>query len=121
MTNSEESESQAESIREKFTALRAAGGDAWDKVDDPEKLLGREPQISQEAARELLAACHELICDAQERNEDFSYGPWQQALDAIAHARADLGPDPVCEHGVKDGDYCEPCNREYKRAQKENV
>jgi hypothetical protein len=22
----------------------------------------------------------------------------------------------VCEHGVADGDYCEPCNLEYKRA-----
>ncbi len=22
----------------------------------------------------------------------------------------------VCEHGIPDGDWCEPCNREYKRA-----
>ena len=26
------------------------------------------------------------------------------------------GPTPPCEHGVADGEYCEPCNREYKRA-----
>lgn len=24
--------------------------------------------------------------------------------------------DDICEHGVKDGDYCEPCNRAYKDA-----
>ncbi len=24
-----------------------------------------------------------------------------------------------CEHGVADGDFCEPCNKEYKRAAKE--
>ena len=23
---------------------------------------------------------------------------------------------PNCEHGVADGDYCEPCNKEYKAA-----
>ena len=25
-------------------------------------------------------------------------------------------PPGKCEHGVEDGEYCEPCNREYKRA-----
>jgi hypothetical protein len=32
-------------------------------------------------------------------------------------------PQPLdlnrCEHGVPDGEYCEPCNREYKRAARE--
>ena len=26
-----------------------------------------------------------------------------------------------CEHGIADGEYCEPCNREYKRAAVENA
>ena len=26
----------------------------------------------------------------------------------------------VCEHGVRTGEWCEECNREYKRARKEN-
>lgn len=31
-----------------------------------------------------------------------------------------ISPRPgVCEHGVADGDYCQPCNREYKRAEQE--
>ncbi len=109
------------SIIDKFAAIRVASGDAWNKVDDPEKFLGREPQISQEAAMELLDACVNAIKDAQERDEDLGYMDWPNMIAAIAHARADLGPDPVCEHGVKEGDYCEPCNREYKRSQKENV
>lgn len=25
-----------------------------------------------------------------------------------------------CEHGVRDGDYCEPCNKAYKVARKKN-
>jgi hypothetical protein len=30
------------------------------------------------------------------------------------------GDEPgLCEHGIPDGDFCEPCNREYKRAAQE--
>lgn len=36
---------------------------------------------------------------------------------AMRKARAALD---VCEHGVQDGDWCEPCNKEYKRAAVEN-
>jgi hypothetical protein len=33
-----------------------------------------------------------------------------------------LEPPPwKCEHGVSDGDWCEPCNREYKRAEEESA
>ena len=38
----------------------------------------------------------------------------------IEHLQARLRqyePDPeMCEHGVVEGDWCEPCNAEYKRA-----
>lgn len=27
----------------------------------------------------------------------------------------------VCEHGTDDGEYCEDCSREYKRARRENA
>jgi hypothetical protein len=27
---------------------------------------------------------------------------------------------PRCEHGVPEGDWCEPCNKEYKRAAREH-
>ena len=27
---------------------------------------------------------------------------------------------PHCEHGITEGDWCEPCNKEYKRAAKEH-
>lgn len=30
------------------------------------------------------------------------------------------GVNNKCEHGVIDGDWCEPCNREYKRARRES-
>ena len=30
------------SITEAIAALRAAGGDAWDDIDDPEEFLGRK-------------------------------------------------------------------------------
>ena len=33
---------------------------------------------------------------------------------------ADEREGPVCEHGVKEGDWCEPCNRAYKEAAKES-
>jgi hypothetical protein len=38
------------------------------------------------------------------------------------HAILDrISPRPeLCEHGIADGDYCESCNREYKRAAMEN-
>jgi hypothetical protein len=26
----------------------------------------------------------------------------------------------VCEHGIREGDWCEPCNKEYKRAARES-
>jgi len=29
-------------LHDAFDALRAAGGDGWDRIDDPEKFLGRE-------------------------------------------------------------------------------
>jgi hypothetical protein len=32
------------------------------------------------------------------------------------YRRAVLPEVGVCEHGVADGDFCEPCNKEYKRA-----
>lgn len=50
------------------------------------------------------------------------YAHWTaDRLDAeialMQKARAALD---VCEHGVQDGDWCEPCNKEYKRAAVEN-
>lgn len=35
---------------------------------------------------------------------------------------AGIQPDEAsrCEHGVDEWEYCEPCNREYKRARKDN-
>jgi hypothetical protein len=57
---------------------------------------------------------------------------WQ---DANGHAWADWSPSDVtcwaklpaklkgldvCEHGVQEGVYCEPCNKEYKRAAAEH-
>jgi hypothetical protein len=34
--------------------------------------------------------------------------------------RENLRSAGVCEHGEADGDYCGPCNAEYKRARREN-
>lgn len=35
-------------------------------------------------------------------------------------ALLERNPLLACEHGVREGDWCEACNREYKRAAKEN-
>lgn len=50
----------------------------------------------------------------------------KRVLDQLAEARAELAamkqkyePEPgYCEHGVAEGDWCEPCNRAYKEATK---
>lgn len=33
--------------------------------------------------------------------------------------RENLREAGICDHGVNDGEYCEECNREYKRARRE--
>ena len=81
----------------------------------PGPVAERPREISQDAARKLLIVAKE----SRQRiaNMGYTTGVWISRLDAaITHAMADLGPDPVCEHGIKEGDYCELCNQEYKRA-----
>jgi hypothetical protein len=41
----------------------------------------------------------------------------EKVAKAYQDALRDAG---VCGHGVADGEYCEPCNKEYKRARKES-
>lgn len=49
----------------------------------------------------------------------------QAPIDALVRATADtaavydIGPTR-CEHGIKEGDWCEPCNLEYELAEVEN-
>lgn len=41
----------------------------------------------------------------------------QQRLAAAEARLRRYEPEPdICEHGVTEGDWCEPCNREYKAA-----
>jgi hypothetical protein len=42
--------------------------------------------------------------------------PTEALIQVRDDAIAELRLRDVCEHDVQDGDYCEPCNREYKRA-----
>lgn len=60
-------------------------------------------------------------------NHDDESGEWFTAegkrVDVVSWAPM---PDPpeapeTCEHGVPDGDFCEPCNHEYKRAERDSV
>lgn len=39
---------------------------------------------------------------------------------AIARAEAELAGES-CEHGIQDGEWCRPCNAEYKRAEREFI
>lgn len=39
--------------------------------------------------------------------------------DRTALEAAIAGTHGRCEHGIEDGEYCKPCNLEYKRAAKE--
>jgi hypothetical protein len=41
---------------------------------------------------------------------------WNGVEAALRHA---LNVAPWCEHGIMDGEYCQPCNAEYKRAARE--
>lgn len=34
--------------------------------------------------------------------------------------RGNLRDAGICEHGINDGEFCEDCNREYKRARERN-
>lgn len=39
--------------------------------------------------------------------------------EVLAHIEdVESNPRLYCEHGILDGEYCEPCNLEYKRAAK---
>ncbi len=42
--------------------------------------------------------------------------PVSALLELAAAIEAELKRRDVCEHGVPDGEYCRPCNLEYKRA-----
>lgn len=67
----------------------------------------------------------ELRARAQDYREPDSIGPL--LADAAAEGERlqtivdRYEPPPgQCEHGVQDGDWCEPCNREYKLASREH-
>ncbi|MDD4888678.1 MAG: hypothetical protein PHU85_02015 [Phycisphaerae bacterium] len=42
------------------------------------------------------------------------------ALRVCEQVRAEMAEGACCEHGIADGEYCRACNREYKRAAREN-
>ncbi len=88
---------------------------------DPIIESGTPFDIVREAAERLLSV-HELPIEKQKPH----FKKWPEyGFDGIILAKwfkkmqaAFLCEE--CEHGVKDGEWCEPCNREYKRASIEN-
>ncbi len=76
-----------------------------------------EPDVSE---RFLLSLCNDLfqvlkaitpqmIARVREKNRRLVY-------DGLSAQVARWEPLNSCEHGVLDGEFCEPCNKEYKRA-----
>lgn len=57
-----------------------------------------------------------------EDGDRIGYTMYEKRAEAIHDASVDLtkwlldNPEELCEHGVVDGEYCQPCNAEYKRA-----
>ena len=62
------------------------------------------PERLTRAAEVAITETRSLMLEARERIESLTK--------ALAVARGE--PVDHCEHGVKDGEWCEPCNREYK-------
>lgn len=62
------------------------------------------------SASQMLAVAHR----ASGRYSDLSI------MDALADYFTAANSPAHCEHGVPEGDWCDECNQDYKRARKEN-
>lgn len=77
-------------------------------------------------AIEILRAFrgHHVVMAAKEyeANNRQAWRPHTHKAESISDAVVELelwlqdNPEERCEHGVEDGEYCQPCNAEYKRA-----
>jgi hypothetical protein len=68
-------------------------------------------QIIQEQQIEIEWLKNAAICDES---------VYKAEIDLLQNKISRLEPKPgYCEHGVLDGDWCEPCNKAYKEAAKE--
>lgn len=64
-----------------------------------------------------------LLAAAEAVLESIGHAGHADALDGLRKAVADARrwrDGVACEHGVADGDWCEACAAEYKKARKEN-
>jgi hypothetical protein len=84
---------------------------------------------NEKAAAEMIALFHQEVwklrqqqvhCDAcggTWLNDGINAGCSCQEINRLRERLEQYEPKPGhCEHGIEDGEYCEPCNREYKRA-----
>lgn len=117
---------------------------AWERAVRPfiEKLFAENARLqslvtkpdAQRIDNECLSTTnHQLNAELAElrtklRHADIAQGEGEAVCEQLEAENARLAarlqqyePKPGhCEHGIQDGEYCEPCNREYKRAAIEN-
>lgn len=82
------------------------------------------------SAIEVLRAfrSHHIVLAARgyEANSRQVWRPHTHKAESISDSIVELelwmqdNPEEVCEHGIEDGEYCQPCNAEYKRAARED-
>jgi len=67
-----------------------------------------------------------LVVFDDEANSRQEWRPHTHKAESISDSIVELelwmqdNPEEVCEHGIEDAEYCQPCNAEYKRAARED-
>lgn len=109
---------EIDSLRQQLAAADTARADDLERqLEAAKQKLTDDPETMLNLARDAFI---NKVCDERDRADALE----QQ----LAESRADCErlrtkyepPTGFCEHGIQEGDWCEPCNREYKAASKED-
>jgi hypothetical protein len=112
----------AKGLQEEIERLRGQIEDRDTTIDEAVVETDKLRVALRESSERLVVAAQMLAETEQQRAE--ACAREEEMFQQLAEARAALAamtekyePEPgYCEHGVAEGDWCEPCNREYKRA-----